>query len=350
MKSPDAPVKIDDLLFEEQDLAIFRIPDFQTRVATIEGYFFPRFNLLLNSTLDLIREAFGQNDFARVTVWKGPQPRVYAKKGQFNPGANFRISGKRSKSALDLGLAGDKKSFLHPTWLGMNITEDGSINAQLDLLRFRVALSFASKLSDALLKEQDRLQAMLSINHVSYFAATALVSFSDALDPEVLLNNRTNNVFFSPDYFFPVTALRGIRQVQHAFVAMYPILDTSIRIAEEQKSILTELLDKYEVWFDYDKRFWEVDAAHQQEADESGLSLSFDSYHYIRSHRWWQVLARDSWICKSCGRSPKADGVTLHVDHILPRSKGGTDGLDNLQTLCAKCNLGKSNRDSTDLR
>ncbi|WP_343324290.1 HNH endonuclease signature motif containing protein [Streptococcus sp. Marseille-P8640] len=34
--------------------------------------------------------------------------------------------------------------------------------------------------------------------------------------------------------------------------------------------------------------------------------------------------------------------VVLHVDHIIPWSKGGETVLGNLQTLCSKCNLGKS--------
>ncbi len=32
-----------------------------------------------------------------------------------------------------------------------------------------------------------------------------------------------------------------------------------------------------------------------------------------------------------------------HIDHIKPWSKGGETVLENLQTLCATCNLGKSN-------
>jgi len=42
--------------------------------------------------------------------------------------------------------------------------------------------------------------------------------------------------------------------------------------------------------------------------------------------------------------------VLLEVDHIIPRSRRGTDVMGNLQTLCKKCNIGKSNRDDTDLR
>ena len=55
------------------------------------------------------------------------------------------------------------------------------------------------------------------------------------------------------------------------------------------------------------------------------------------------------WRCVSCGRCA-ADGIILHVDHIIPRSKGGNNHIDNYQTLCDKCNIGKSNKDDTDLR
>ena len=33
-----------------------------------------------------------------------------------------------------------------------------------------------------------------------------------------------------------------------------------------------------------------------------------------------------------------------HVDHILPVAQGGTDDLDNLQSLCRACNTAKGGR------
>jgi HNH endonuclease/Homing endonuclease associated repeat len=57
------------------------------------------------------------------------------------------------------------------------------------------------------------------------------------------------------------------------------------------------------------------------------------------------VLIRDNCLCRMCGASPAKDpSVTLHVDHIKPWSKGGATTLSNLQTLCAACNIGKSDR------
>jgi len=58
----------------------------------------------------------------------------------------------------------------------------------------------------------------------------------------------------------------------------------------------------------------------------------------IRLH----VLKRDNYKCQRCGRSPATHReIYLHVDHKKPFSKGGSNNIENLQTLCNKCNLGK---------
>jgi HNH endonuclease/Homing endonuclease associated repeat len=58
----------------------------------------------------------------------------------------------------------------------------------------------------------------------------------------------------------------------------------------------------------------------------------------------WHVLQRDRFTCCACGASPALSlGVELQVDHIVPWSKGGETVLENLQTLCSVCNVGKSN-------
>lgn len=56
----------------------------------------------------------------------------------------------------------------------------------------------------------------------------------------------------------------------------------------------------------------------------------------------YKVMHRDNFKCCSCGASPaKNPAVELHIDHITPWSKGGETTMNNLQTLCSKCNLGK---------
>lgn len=65
----------------------------------------------------------------------------------------------------------------------------------------------------------------------------------------------------------------------------------------------------------------------------------------------YQALTLHGGKCQCCGRSA-SDGVVLHVDHVKPKSKFPelALSLNNLQVLCADCNLGKSNKDSTDWR
>jgi len=56
-----------------------------------------------------------------------------------------------------------------------------------------------------------------------------------------------------------------------------------------------------------------------------------------------QVAIRDNFTCQHCGKY-MPDGVGLHIDHIIPISKGGKSVASNLQVLCSKCNGSKSNK------
>ena len=57
----------------------------------------------------------------------------------------------------------------------------------------------------------------------------------------------------------------------------------------------------------------------------------------------FKVMQRDNFKCCACGNAPAIDPSTiLHIDHIIPWSKGGETIMENLQTLCQNCNLGKN--------
>lgn len=64
----------------------------------------------------------------------------------------------------------------------------------------------------------------------------------------------------------------------------------------------------------------------------------------------YDILKAANGRCALCGQSG-AD-AELHVDHIKPVSKYPelVNDINNLQCLCADCNLGKSDRDDTDWR
>ncbi|MBE5766091.1 MAG: HNH endonuclease [Clostridiales bacterium] len=86
--------------------------------------------------------------------------------------------------------------------------------------------------------------------------------------------------------------------------------------------------------------------------NENEKVYSFDNHHEsihktkrdVNLRMRFIVMQRDNFKCCVCGASPAKDpSVELHIDHIIPWSKGGETTLQNLQTLCSKCNLGKSN-------
>ena len=54
------------------------------------------------------------------------------------------------------------------------------------------------------------------------------------------------------------------------------------------------------------------------------------------------VYLRDNYRCRFCGKGD--EDYDLQIDHIKPVSKGGTNHIRNLQTLCEDCNKEKGNK------
>ena len=56
------------------------------------------------------------------------------------------------------------------------------------------------------------------------------------------------------------------------------------------------------------------------------------------NHRRKRVYSRDDYECQNCGTvgGPRGDSE-LHAHHVVPRKNGGSDGLNNLTTLCKDC-------------
>ena len=110
-------------------------------------------------------------------------------------------------------------------------------------------------------------------------------------------------------------------------------------------------------WYNAMKAFVEYINSEDKNDDtdkivESESNSIEDTDKYISNHKTSRnvnlrlrfiVMHRDNFKCCKCGKSPAKDpSVELHVDHIIPWAKGGETVLENLQTLCSDCNLGKS--------
>ena len=82
--------------------------------------------------------------------------------------------------------------------------------------------------------------------------------------------------------------------------------------------------------------------------EEIGFEAVLSEYHAKNQRRLMtkelreHIAERDNYTCQICGKY-MPDGVGLHIDHIIPVSKGGKSIPSNLRVLCSKCNGRKSN-------
>ncbi len=341
------PTNIVEIEFEERDAQIFRIPDTKTRLDTLQKYFFPRLEFLLRHTLAWVQEIYEVNPYERMTLVYTPRHRKDAKKNLDYGRVFVGLSGKRILGKpLAIRYTDGTPYAFPPHRLGFATYPNGGLRVELRFESKRDA-HYASSLKDLVRSNLDALLPVLSLYHVSYAGVERFLQLPEAFDSRV-------SYLYSPYHYFPIKIERGIEELVGAFVVLYPLLDSFISVAEGGDPQLIPMLDKLKTWY--------LTPAQGAEASESVaegniapkedlLELpELDSYAFIRPGLWWQILARDNWTCCSCGRSAVKDGVVLHVDHIIPRSRGGTDDPSNLQTLCRKCNIGKSNKDDTDLR
>ncbi|ELY49541.1 HNH endonuclease [Natronolimnohabitans innermongolicus] len=80
---------------------------------------------------------------------------------------------------------------------------------------------------------------------------------------------------------------------------------------------------------------------HTERPDDRGYGPGWDE---LRA----KTLRRDGYACRRCG----ADDRTLQAHHVVPRSAGGPDELENLVTVCRPCHgvIHQSNRAFDDVR
>jgi hypothetical protein len=60
-----------------------------------------------------------------------------------------------------------------------------------------------------------------------------------------------------------------------------------------------------------------------------------------------EIFKRDNYRCVVCGRG-RQDGVEICADHKKPKDKGGSNTIENGQTLCMEHNLLKKNYSQTE--
>ena len=106
-----------------------------------------------------------------------------------------------------------------------------------------------------------------------------------------------------------------------------------------------DVMDKVLALFDtpQDASRWATDIV-KYKALELGVDTLKRSRH-IESNSRYSVMHEAGFKCQCCGaKSAKDNEVTLHIDHIIPFSIGGSNHPSNLQCLCSECNFSKKDR------
>lgn len=109
------------------------------------------------------------------------------------------------------------------------------------------------------------------------------------------------------------------------------ILD-SLSLLRREKDIDSETYHEIrEYYYAYYKNYKKIVELNYNEPRR--IAQKFISKKKVRSF----IFNRDNNSCLCCGSKNK-----LEIDHIIPVSRGGENKLSNLQTLCKKCNVIKS--------
>ena len=345
-------LNINDVVFEERDTQIFSIPDTKTKLSTLQNYFFPRMEILLRHTLDLVANIYNVNPYERMTFVYKPSHREEAKNNYDHGYVHIGVSAKRGTKPLKIIKRNGKPFFFHPTYLTFKVLPNGTIHVALKPFQAYVDDAYIKTLAELVKKHYNILNPLLSLFHISHTTYNIEFQFVPFLykaivSEEIGSSNSLNIV--SPKYYFPVSLERGLNELILAFALLYSLAESFICIGEGKEPELEKMLIQFKNWYINTYYTETVEQQQPQENIELAEIPELNSYSFVRAGKWWTVLARDKWKCLSCGRSAKEDGVLLEVDHIIPRSKGGSDDMNNLQTLCKKCNIGKSNKDSTRL-
>ncbi|HEY9633429.1 MAG TPA: hypothetical protein V6D14_08485 [Coleofasciculaceae cyanobacterium] len=143
------PTTVSEIIFEQRDSEIFKIPDTRTRLDTLQNYFFPRLEVLLRHTLDVIQTVYDVNPYERMTFVYAPSHRKTARHNFDYGQVHIGLSGKRrTDRTLTIKRRDGKPFFLHPTYLTYNIDLQGGMFVKLLPFRQGVDSQFVSAVAD----------------------------------------------------------------------------------------------------------------------------------------------------------------------------------------------------------
>jgi len=357
-------MQLDQINFDESDKNLFQIDDLRLKADAIKHSILPKLHVLTHHAILKIKEIYDIDVLEDSHIPQSPNfrtKRVNELKVDYEH-AYVGITGKRTKTGMKEKWHGLKKrdgKLLHivPFEYYFKLSERGLGIYLVECLR--LSDDSYSKFLHFYLQFKD------SIHTLCY--STGIIPelrYGEECEPfspftehcQWMIKSNMFIDFYSRDIPFPITP-DELAWLVNLFAWFYPVYDSYIQIAKGEEVRFTQLIERLTQWYrkEIEPEDEEIELQDQESENKPSeediiraKELAEQRIKVMPAIRW-QVFQRDKWKCVSCGRSA-ANDVILHVDHILPRSKGGKDELDNYQTLCHICNIGKSNKDDTNIR
>lgn len=140
---------------------------------------------------------------------------------------------------------------------------------------------------------------------------------------------------------------RGFKRIENKVcnsVKLKPTLEINILVIARYESPKKHNI--YEKYYEYN--YEKIKRLYYKVKDSISIKESYEYQKKMERLKMtdslrYDILRRDDYKCQICGITAK-EGAKLHVDHIMPIAKGGKTIPENLQTLCDRCNLGKSDK------
>src|SRR6201996_6948989 len=113
-----------------------------------------------------------------------------------------------------------------------------------------------------------------------------------------------------------------------------------INVCTVKRAVVLLLKEKAEM---IERSEWQLHSASAEMARPMGIRLvshvRIPPHTQPRNVTARAVFPRDDWPCQYCGSRSN-----LTVDHVIPRSKGGSSNWENIVASCAPCNRRKGDR------
>ena len=372
-----------EISFDNDDKNLFLVDDLKLKAEAIRYSILPKLEIITNETISQIEKIYITDVLSFSTVVKFPSFRK-TRTTEFKidyTSAEAGLGARRDKALWITVLnKSGKQPMILPFSISYRLDEEGlffyftTTRFNLKLNNYNLFYEFHKNYAEEIYSLSNEAKTFLQkVEDDEDFEISPLTPMSEYLEWQI------EKGFWDLPYFsriikYPISS-DEIEDLVEDFCSFYPLYENYLKLAcgesiefKEDIQFLADwkmfgdLTDKEEGGNDKeeDGNDKEEDGNENKNEKTTGtqdiIEMDFSELKKLAESRVrvmpalrWLVFSRDDWRCVACGKSSE-DGRLLQVDHIIPRSKGGLDHLENYQTLCSECNIGKSNRDQTDLR